>query len=571
MQGSIMVNATFIPFIPEQIQKKDRDRIVENNGLLLSAEEIKKAQQLLSGNRLAKSESKLPFTVVKFEGSDDLYAVYSGKGRILGRGAFGKVKLMQRITGSDPGNFFAIKVIELAERKKTEYDTLLTEAETENAILKELEFGLGGFQRTRTKLGGGKQYVLGMKLVPGTSLSRLLLPARRSKSKVLTFESVMSIIESSLDALLSMQSKKIAHCDLSNSENILYDSISGKVSFVDFGKSRVVKHYSTFHAEDFINPGDSYLIKKILCGLDAFMHPIPNQEIIMGEVKRLIKSLMDGIAAIHQSIDQMSLYPEEFVDVNVASAMNRLNKIKETMVELLKVDTLDQLKQNYEILSNEHRIIIGEIANADLDKTIERLQAIRNNYPNLPLQVDEMVDINSTSIEIPPKTDSVILVNTESKNDLKAIQKAVDVTHDLQNKGVRVEQILYHIPVPETQNINKIAEQINDKDPNKIHIVQHNGKIINDKISSNDRKKVNAFLNKLVKNSLMKLNKNITKIIKSFKFKSKLIGAKTEIYKLLKDAYRAMNQAQPLIQVGGFFNLPKNSKTSSSNLTHKRR
>lgn len=75
-----MPNETSIPFVPEQILEKDRKRIVQNNGLLLSAEEIKKAQQLLSSrNRLTKLESKLPYTVVKFDGSNDLYAVYSGK------------------------------------------------------------------------------------------------------------------------------------------------------------------------------------------------------------------------------------------------------------------------------------------------------------------------------------------------------------------------------------------------------------------------------------------------------------------------------------------------------------
>lgn len=181
-----------------------------------------------------------------------------------------------------------------------------------------------------------------------------------------------------------------------------------------------------------------------------------------------------------------------------------------------------------------------------------------------------MIDINHTSTEISPeKIDSAVLVNMESKNDSEAVQKAEDVTHDLQGEGVPVQKTLYRT---DKQNISKVADQINDEDSNKIHMVQHNDKIINDKFTSNDRKKINAFLDKLLKNSLIKLTKSITTKIKNLQVNLNLVKTKTEISKVLKGAYRAMNRAQPLIQIGGinFFNPSKSQETSSGKLPRKR-
>jgi serine/threonine protein kinase len=466
-------NEIKIPFIPPQIQEEDLARIVENEGLLLSKEQIETAQQLLSENKsyLPKKESELPCTVVKFQDSDDLYAIYSGKKqdeRILGKGMVGKVKLMQKISDSNPGEWFAIKVITLDEYfHEMEY-------EREKFILKLINSSVGGFKQIRFSEGKEEktQCIIGMKIVPGITLEKLM------ETRSLSTGEVLSIIKASLDTMLAMKACGVVHNDL-HSGNILYDSEHERIGFVDFGSSLINRAphsiektfgietpHNIIHNISTTSDNDGQKIYTILLELLETQSKSDSQ--LFKDIKKIINTIFCNL--------------KYYAKGNTGN----IEKFIGSLEDKLK---LEDQKDKQEIKKVK-----------DLYEAIKNLQVLTKQYPTPLFENNEIIDINrSPDISSQIDIDAAVLIHTTS-NDLEAVvdvQKAVELTRDLQEEGVTVKQTLYQLNNKE--EIKPIAEQIDAKSPDKIISVSYQGKILNDKFTAQDQEKVSTFLANLAK------------------------------------------------------------------------
>lgn len=118
-----------IPFMPSVLSP----RKLNTNLMLLTPEEIEKVEnyareeQLRSGDKIPKELLKTQFSV-ELHG-EDFYAIYEGGEKSLGRGAFGRVKAAQKVTGPDAGQWYALKLNNIRSnvdqhliRLKTEHD-----------------------------------------------------------------------------------------------------------------------------------------------------------------------------------------------------------------------------------------------------------------------------------------------------------------------------------------------------------------------------------------------------------------------------------------------------------------
>jgi serine/threonine protein kinase len=210
-----------------QKPNKVNDSDLQKNGLLLTNEQIIKIQEFLKDkpddNRYGKksiSGITLPFGIMKVYG--ELYAVYHGqkKQKHLGDGAFGKVKLAQKLTGVDKGKWHALKV--LYKKDPDEHNKL--------SVLKRA-YGKH-FSRT-TKSGMEKFHIL-MDLAPGVELWEVLGSGKSSPKDSPSEQ--LNIADAVLDAVDEIH-EHLLHFDL-KPENLFWDSTTKKITILDFGFSK---------------------------------------------------------------------------------------------------------------------------------------------------------------------------------------------------------------------------------------------------------------------------------------------------------------------------------------------
>nr|WP_302473897.1 protein kinase [Legionella sp. PL877] len=170
-------------------------------------------------------DSQFDTLVVEHQGEFKLLTVYLGekKGKSLGAGAFGKVKIAQ----DEEGNFWAIKYL-----AKNQHPGL---QKKEYHMLEKLHEAGGQLQFTSEKnlrkYGAGVNVMI-MKLASGIPLSK---PPQATTSDLGTVEKLGAIS----DAILNLHKKNIIHFDL-KPENILYDAANKRATIIDYGTAAII-------------------------------------------------------------------------------------------------------------------------------------------------------------------------------------------------------------------------------------------------------------------------------------------------------------------------------------------
>lgn len=198
-------------------------------GRWLTQEEIEKAKSYFEENpgivKWSRKDSGLPCSVIKGE-DGKLYAiarsnkVYDGIKGLLGKGKYGKVKLMQCLDD---------KTIVVAKIQTSQTFNKDAKEITDNeAQMLQKTGNLLGQAQTLTRLSENKNYIFST-LFKGNSLTDYLKDNPR-----LSYNEKLSILLKVLEATKNLHAQGIIHGDLSFN-NILYDSENDKVNIIDFG------------------------------------------------------------------------------------------------------------------------------------------------------------------------------------------------------------------------------------------------------------------------------------------------------------------------------------------------
>lgn len=223
-------------------------KLLKRNGRLLSKKDIAHARNLIKkkskeneGYRLAKRESGLKYTVIRFPNNPHLYAISSSKTARSGKfiaGKSGEFKYMQNL---DTGKWFGLKIIRMipgVKKGSRSFDNPMSSRliEREEKILSSLEMdvnkeGISYFREAGIKgKPSDEQYLLGIKLVPGIQLANFL------ENRQLSPYEFCNLAVRSLEALESLHEKGWVHNDF-HLGNLLYDENQDKIGIVDFGQS----------------------------------------------------------------------------------------------------------------------------------------------------------------------------------------------------------------------------------------------------------------------------------------------------------------------------------------------
>lgn len=212
-----------IPDVPKKVDLSD----MHANHKLLSDEDISRVKNLkLPPGRNKKKalkgqlgNSDISYDISVIDGTH--YAIYKGrkKGKTLGAGAFGVVKLAQNL---ETGEWVALKVI----KKPSHNDA------NENQMLgnQAVDLKIGMYKHTGND--NNEQTEILMKLAPGTTLNALA----NSTREVPTVK-YMDIIIDMLEKAQKLHNANILHRDIKPG-NIIFNIVDGQVTFVDFGLSR---------------------------------------------------------------------------------------------------------------------------------------------------------------------------------------------------------------------------------------------------------------------------------------------------------------------------------------------
>jgi len=240
--------------IPYVHTNMDVDDIDPENNKVFTDEQIQAIKALdlplgrVSRKKLvARGLDNIPFGIEIHQDANDpavkhYFAVYSGvkKGKHLGSGHFGSVKLMQNLeTGEvcalkiikksgefrnivdSEGNPIIHKIPELKPHPK-ERDHFITE----RAVLKATGRLIAGWDRTDH---GKNQYELIMKLGKGKTIQAMI----DSEEKISTAQRI-DISLGMLQATMKVHEKGFIHRDIKPT-NMIYDSDTGEVTLVDVG------------------------------------------------------------------------------------------------------------------------------------------------------------------------------------------------------------------------------------------------------------------------------------------------------------------------------------------------
>ena len=170
-------------------------------------------------------------------------------GKLLGKGAFGKVNLALHKLAR---KLVAMKSI---NKKYLQEDRSRVKFEQEVSILRRLRHQ--NVVKLFEMFGGPKHSIVVMELCAGGDLLNYVRKRRRVKEEV-----AKHIIRQVLEALGYMHSRMIIHRDI-KLDNILLDQ-RGTVKVCDFGVSRVV-HQDELMEEQCGTP--AYMAPEVICGL----------------------------------------------------------------------------------------------------------------------------------------------------------------------------------------------------------------------------------------------------------------------------------------------------------------
>src|SRR5579883_527927 len=197
------------------------------NGKLLSEKEIEKLKndERVKTALEKKEQLRLPNSVITINGQ--LYKIYKGESKRLGKGAYGTVKLAQNV---DTNEWVAVKVAEVNPHTNKhihqEFEALQITGNVSNPPQKNV------IQHKSKKKG--ERYTILMKLGPGKPVNKItnLNPAQ-----------LIDISVKILEEFINLHNQGVLHRDIKGA-NMLWDPATGRVSIVDFGAAVLLENIS---------------------------------------------------------------------------------------------------------------------------------------------------------------------------------------------------------------------------------------------------------------------------------------------------------------------------------------
>lgn len=218
-----------IPFIPTQVDIADVGR---TNGRLIPQEQVADVKMRIAkiksaDGRYSKKELNTPYSVTKI--NDQYFAIYKGEqhGKLLGKGAFGSVKLVQNI---ETGTWAVIKTI----RKKLDSDQESHDRSIsrEKESLQKAEHFIGHVQRKSKKKDVMQDEII-MILAPGMTVSNIIKHHNMPAVKWLDLAIGM------MQSAKKMHRNGLIHRDIKPA-NMLAETTTNTVKLVDFGLARMM-------------------------------------------------------------------------------------------------------------------------------------------------------------------------------------------------------------------------------------------------------------------------------------------------------------------------------------------
>lgn len=238
---------TDIPYHPEKQLTTNKPNIVEShhlhdNGKLLPDEHIALAKSKLIGKdrwmlkmngALISAKKMTGIKIQKFKdpntGEERLFAIYLGirhkqygeDGKALGKGASGKVKLMQDL---ETGTWYALKIQNINSNSQTQKE--IAQKEFGNLHLRGET--IGAIWETNQ---GQQRFLMAMKLAPGESILETFIaknnPGISEDQRLLAGSNIAQ-------QFAKMHQEGLIHCDI-KSDNINYDLSTDTASVLDLG------------------------------------------------------------------------------------------------------------------------------------------------------------------------------------------------------------------------------------------------------------------------------------------------------------------------------------------------
>lgn len=213
---------------PAKVEEKD----IKENGKLYSEEEIEEIKKRFSSsqNKLSRKEGNLQYSVLKTS-EGGLFALYSGKEeKILGKGAFGKVKLAQNL---ETGEWVALKSQKKGENPEEEWNEAIKE---EEAALESVDQLKGSARRD---IQSDVKGYTALHLAYGKDLSHFLKEAPdESKRLKISFAVLNAIVE-------QVDQQHMVHRDI-KLENLIYDEQTEHCTVVDYGLAKKLNDQNIF-------------------------------------------------------------------------------------------------------------------------------------------------------------------------------------------------------------------------------------------------------------------------------------------------------------------------------------
>lgn len=217
----------FLPHLPGNVDIED----LKENGKLLSDKDYKKAIAWFRANPrrvMLQDKNKYGFNIIKLKnenGRIGYYAIYHGekKGKSLGKGGGGKVKLIQNIK---TGKWEALKVIntpEITPAMQTEIDAL-QKIKNEKSVSR--------FQGKVLNVNKNKLYI-GLELASGNTVRNLFVGHHQLKEEE-SQDHLWPAIVGMSNELELLHKQNVVHRDIKG-QNYLYDPLSKVSTIIDFG------------------------------------------------------------------------------------------------------------------------------------------------------------------------------------------------------------------------------------------------------------------------------------------------------------------------------------------------
>ncbi len=269
--------------------KAEAQKSLNKEGLPFDEKTLKEImwEIFTTNTQKVKRDATRPFSVIS-DKKGTPYAIFRG---ILGKGAFGKVKLVQNLQTKE---FAVVKVC-------------TQNCEKEGSFLKKRNLLRGKQERDNKK--GGKKYYLFIDLLPGITVYDFYNLLSLSKEE-LTDKQQAQLLVALLKAAVKLMKADIRHTDL-HAGNVLIDPLTWRANIVDFG---LVQDLSGEQNKDVFYSGN---LQSVLC------FPILKNYITNPKLKALVESLKDAnthvIARTKETIKRIE---KEFLDYEIDNGIS---------------------------------------------------------------------------------------------------------------------------------------------------------------------------------------------------------------------------------------------------------